>query len=160
MRIALLAPLVSPIAPPFLGGAQALLADLGAGLAARGHDVTLYAADGSAVPGVRCVPLGIDSATLRPAGFAALERNDGVTDAGDAGEDERAGAAPAVHPAVHEEEDEEEDAFATDETIFQPSYAFLRAYRAIAAHAGEHDLLHAHAYDQPAFAFASLQPLP
>lgn len=136
MRIALLAPLVSPIAPPFLGGAQALLADLGTGLAARGHDVTLYAADGSAVPGVRTVPLGIDSATLRPANFAA-------TDAGAAGDEE-----------------DEEDAFATDEAVFQPSYAFLRAYRAIAAHAGEHDLLHAHAYDQPAFAFASLQPLP
>jgi glycosyltransferase involved in cell wall biosynthesis len=39
-------------------------------------------------------------------------------------------------------------------------YAFLRAYRAIADHATEHDLVHAHAYDAPAFAYSSLQPLP
>ncbi|HLZ21659.1 MAG TPA: glycosyltransferase [Ktedonobacterales bacterium] len=142
MRIALLAPLVSPIAPPFLGGAQALLFDLATGLAARGHAVTLYAADGSDVPGVRIVPLGIDAATLRPAIFTASKHDAAVdTDAGD-------------------ESGDEEDAFATDEAVFQPSYAFLRVYRAIAAHADEHDLLHAHAYDQPAFAFGSLQPLP
>lgn len=141
MRIALLAPLVSPIAPPYLGGAQALLADLAAGLAARGHDVALYAADGSAVPGVRAIPLGIDSTLLRPARFVTTQ-------------DE-------VPPHEQEDNDEDdEDAFATDATVFQPSYAFLRAYRAIAAHADEHDLVHAHAYDQPAYAFGSLQPLP
>jgi UDP-glucose:tetrahydrobiopterin glucosyltransferase len=142
MRIAILAPLVSPIAPPFLGGAQALLADLAAGLAVRGHEVTLYAADGSSVPGVRAVSLGIDSALLRPATFAASRHDDATGINGEEG-----GEA-------------EEDPFATDEAVFQPSYAFLRAYRAIAAHAGEHDLLHAHAYDQPAFVFGSLQPLP
>src|SRR5215469_17863411 len=67
MRIALLAPLVSPIAPPYLGGAQALLADLAAGLARRGHNVTLYAADGSAIPGVAVPELGIDWRQLTPA---------------------------------------------------------------------------------------------
>ena len=71
MRIALLAPLVSPIAPPFLGGAQAMLADLASGLAQRGHDVTLYAADGSNVPGVRVITFGVDSASLQPARFHA-----------------------------------------------------------------------------------------
>src|SRR5260370_24764005 len=70
MRIALLAPLVAPIAPPYLGGAQVLLADLAAGLAARGHEVTLYAADGSQVPGVETPALGIDASLLRPARFA------------------------------------------------------------------------------------------
>ncbi len=69
MRIALVAPLVSPIAPPYLGGAQALLADLARWLAQRGHEVTLYAAEGSAVPGVRILTLGIDSTALRPARF-------------------------------------------------------------------------------------------
>lgn len=145
MRIALLAPLVSPIAPPFLGGAQAVLADLAAGLAGRGHDVTLYAADGSAVPGARVVSLDIDSRTLRPAMFASVQPMPSTV-IGDEHDDK--------------DEEEEEDPFATDEAIFQPSYAFLRVYRAIAAHADEHDLLHAHAYDQPAFAFAALQPLP
>lgn len=69
MRIALLAPLVSPIAPPFLGGAQALIHDLAAGLADRGHTVTLYGADGSGAPGVHTVPMGIDADELAPARF-------------------------------------------------------------------------------------------
>src|SRR5207244_13304378 len=47
LRIALVAPLVTPIGPPFLGGAQALLHDLALGLAGRGHRVTLFAASGS-----------------------------------------------------------------------------------------------------------------
>jgi glycosyltransferase involved in cell wall biosynthesis len=128
MRIALLAPLISPIAPPFQGGAQALLSDLATGLAARGHDVTLYAADGSSVPAVRTVTLGIDPATLTPARFA----NDGRTQAS------------------------EDD----DTALYRAAYAFMAAYRVIARHAGEHDLLHAHAYDLPAYAYASQQPLP
>src|SRR5690348_14094741 len=67
MRIALLAPLISPIAPPYLAGAQALVADLAAGLAARGHDVTLYATPGSHAPGVRLRTVDVDPAQLRPA---------------------------------------------------------------------------------------------
>ncbi len=130
MRIALLAPLISPIAPPFLGGAQALLNDLASGLAARGHDITLYAADGSSVPSVRTITLGIDSSTLTPARFTA----------------------EAAHHA-HADEDE-------DLALFRAAYAFMTAYRVIARHAGQHDLLHAHAYDLPAYAYASQQPLP
>ena len=133
MRIALLAPLVSPIAPPFLGGAQALLADLASGLAARGHDVTLYAADGSDVPRVRIVTFGVDAATLQPARFHSR---------GGAG---RRKDEPLAPP---------------DAEVFLPGYAFLRAYRAIAMRANEHDLVHAHAYDWPAYIHPSLQPLP
>ncbi len=124
MRIALLAPLVAPIAPPFLGGAQALVYDLGAGLAARGHAVTLYAADGSSIPGVHAVPLGIDAATLRPARFDP--------------------DAPEV----------------PDPTFFTQAHHFLRIALHIAQHAGEYDLVHAHAYDWPAFTFPALLPLP
>lgn len=69
LRIALVAPLVSPIAEPFLGGSQALVFDLATELAARGHAVTLFAADGSRVPGVETVVLGIDGAALAPADF-------------------------------------------------------------------------------------------
>src|SRR5438874_11605537 len=47
LRIALVAPLVTPIGPPFLEGAQALLHDLALKLAGRGHRVTLFAASGS-----------------------------------------------------------------------------------------------------------------
>src|ERR1700726_4633593 len=52
MRIALVAPLVSAIAQPYLGGAQALLADLAQGLIRRGNSVTLFARDESFVPGI------------------------------------------------------------------------------------------------------------
>ena len=43
MRIALVAPLVSTIAEPYIGGSQALVADLARGLRQRGHTVTLFA---------------------------------------------------------------------------------------------------------------------
>ncbi|HST88462.1 MAG TPA: glycosyltransferase [Ktedonobacterales bacterium] len=138
MRIALLAPLISPIAPPFLAGAQALVADLAAGLAARGHDVTLYAAPGSHAPGVRIRTVDVDPAQLRPAVFPTDDAPSPLP--GD--------ADPAALFA------------APDPEVFAAGYAFLRAYRLIAAHAAEHDLLHAHAYDWPAYAHATLQPLP
>jgi glycosyltransferase involved in cell wall biosynthesis len=57
LRIAFVAPLVSPIASPFLGGAQVLLHDLAIGLAARGHQVSVYAAPGSHLPGCEIVEL-------------------------------------------------------------------------------------------------------
>lgn len=132
MRIALLAPLVAPIAPPFLGGAQAMLYDLAAGLAERGHAVTLYAADGTAVPGVECVPLGIDASALLPARFN-LER-----------------LASARAEALE----------APDATFFTQAHHFLRIALHIARVAGEYDLLHAHAFDWPAFTFGALLPLP
>ena len=52
MRIALVAPLVTPIAEPQRGGPQALLCDLAAALAHRGHEATVFAANGSRIPGV------------------------------------------------------------------------------------------------------------
>src|SRR5215469_7580716 len=85
MRIALVAPLISPIAPPFLGGAQALLADLAAGLGARGHQVTLFAASGSSipVPNVAVRDPGIDSRHLRPARFHDAAEHGGENDSVD-----------------------------------------------------------------------------
>jgi UDP-glucose:tetrahydrobiopterin glucosyltransferase len=65
LRIALIAPLVSPIVEPHLGGSQVAVSDLAQGLAARGHDVTLYAAEGSRIEGVTVRSLGIDAAALR-----------------------------------------------------------------------------------------------
>lgn len=52
MRIALIAPLVTPISQPFTGGAQAVVADLAQGMVQLGHQVTLFAREGSFVPGV------------------------------------------------------------------------------------------------------------
>ncbi|HZC07777.1 MAG TPA: glycosyltransferase [Ktedonobacterales bacterium] len=128
LDIALLAPLVSPIRQPYLGGAQALLRDLAVGLAARGHAVTLYASQGSdpdILPGVTLIELVVDQSRVRPTDFAALEAHQ----------------PPApVDPAVEE--------------------AFERAIERIAAHKPQHQLAHAHAYDEPAFRLAQRLPMP
>lgn len=75
MRIALVAPLVTPIAQPYLGGAQAMLADLAQGLHQRGHTVTLFARAGSLVPNVTIEQIAVPD-SVRPASFSepTLER--------------------------------------------------------------------------------------
>ncbi|MDQ2789470.1 MAG: glycosyltransferase [Pseudonocardiales bacterium] len=55
MRIGLLAPPWIPVPPPAYGGIERVVALQAAGLAAAGHDVTLVAAPGSAIRGVRVV---------------------------------------------------------------------------------------------------------
>jgi glycosyltransferase involved in cell wall biosynthesis len=72
VRIAVVASPVTPLRPAQLGGAQAFVCDLAAGLARRGHDVTLHCADGSAVDGVRLVtvpaPADAAAALVMPGG--------------------------------------------------------------------------------------------
>lgn len=128
LDIALLAPLVSPIREPFLGGSQAVARDLAVALAARGHRVTLYAAQGSdplALPGVTLTQIDVDAARVRPTNFAAI----------------RADQPPVAPDAAVEQ-------------------AFQRAFEAIAARAPRHQLMHAHAYDEPAFRLAARLPMP
>lgn len=69
MRIALVAPLVSTIAQPYIGGAQAMLADLAQGLQRRGHAVTLFARAGSLVPGISIEAIDVPEQVL-PARFS------------------------------------------------------------------------------------------
>ncbi|MGI8609124.1 MAG: glycosyltransferase [Candidatus Dormibacteria bacterium] len=78
MRIALIAPLVTRIKEPQAGGSQAFVADLGRGLAGRGHSIDVYAATGSEIEDVNLVDLGIDSELLIPALYraGARERSD------------------------------------------------------------------------------------
>ena len=64
MRIALVAPLIAPFREPQLGGVQTFLVDLARGLTGRGHEVTVFAARGSRVEGVRVVDTGVDAALL------------------------------------------------------------------------------------------------
>jgi len=64
MKIALLAPLVTAIREPQRGGSQAFVSDLARGLAGRGHDVHVYAASGSEIPGVEVIDTGIDARSL------------------------------------------------------------------------------------------------
>jgi len=70
-----MAPLVSAIREPQGGGSQAFVSDLARGLARRGHDVHVYAATGSQIPGVRVIDTGVDprslAATLYRAGGPA-----------------------------------------------------------------------------------------
>ena len=67
LKIALVAPLVTPISEPQRGGSQALVADLAAGLTERGHVVHVYAASGSSIDGASVVDTGVDSGVLAPA---------------------------------------------------------------------------------------------
>ncbi len=64
MRIALVAPLVTTIAQPFVGGSQAVVAALAQGMAQRGHQVTLFAREGSLVPGVEIIQIPTPDAVL------------------------------------------------------------------------------------------------
>src|ERR1700684_3233704 len=77
MRVAIVAPLVSAIREPQRGGSQAFVSDLARGLVARGHQVDLYCASGSEVPGVRVLDTGVDpralAATLYRASGPAAE---------------------------------------------------------------------------------------
>jgi UDP-glucose:tetrahydrobiopterin glucosyltransferase len=64
MKIAIMAPLVTAIREPQLGGSQAFVADLARGLAGRGHDVHVYAASGSQIPGIDVIDTGVDPRSL------------------------------------------------------------------------------------------------
>jgi glycosyltransferase involved in cell wall biosynthesis len=64
VRIAILAPLVAAIREPQRGGSQAFVSDLARGLVGRGHEVDVYAASGSEVPGVNVIDTGVDSRSL------------------------------------------------------------------------------------------------
>jgi glycosyltransferase involved in cell wall biosynthesis len=64
MRIAIIAPLVTRIREPQLGGSQAVVADLATGLQNRGHEVHVYAASGSSIAGVTVVDTGVNADSL------------------------------------------------------------------------------------------------
>ncbi|HSN19978.1 MAG TPA: hypothetical protein VLS49_04830, partial [Usitatibacter sp.] len=60
MRIGVVAPLAAPLGERHPYGNHVFLCDLARGLAARGHDVVVYAAERSRVPGVKLVPVAVD----------------------------------------------------------------------------------------------------
>jgi UDP-glucose:tetrahydrobiopterin glucosyltransferase len=73
MKIAIMAPLVTAIREPQRGGSQAFVADLAAGLTRRGHDVHVYSASGSTIPGVTVIDTGVDPDGLADALYSAAE---------------------------------------------------------------------------------------
>jgi hypothetical protein len=64
VKIAIVAPLVSAIREPQGGGSQAFVSDLARGLVSRGHEVHVYAATGSEIPGVTVIDTGVDPRSL------------------------------------------------------------------------------------------------
>jgi glycosyltransferase involved in cell wall biosynthesis len=84
MRIAIVAPLVTPIREPQLGGSQAIVADLAHGLAQRGHEVEVYAAAGSVIPGVTVVDTGVRAEELTSLLYRADHASVADSHAGDA----------------------------------------------------------------------------
>src|SRR5689334_13522281 len=131
MKIAIMAPLVTAIREPQLGGSQAFVSDLARGLAGRGHDVHVYAATGSEIPGVEVIDTGIDPRSLA----GTLYRAPG-TFAGDPAE-----PGPA-----------EPDSAAAAESAFAAAYTAMRASR--------YDVIHNHAFDAPAVRFATALEAP
>jgi UDP-glucose:tetrahydrobiopterin glucosyltransferase len=94
MKIAIMAPLVTAIREPQLGGSQAFVADLARGLAGRGHDVDVYAASGSRIDGVELIDTGVDPRALAGTLYRAVE-----PDAGDHGGGDPTAAAAAAEAA-------------------------------------------------------------
>jgi glycosyltransferase involved in cell wall biosynthesis len=80
MKIAIMAPLVTAMREPQLGGSQAFVSDLARGLAGRGHDVHVYAASGSEVPGVEVIDTGVDPGALAGTLYRAFGSSGGRTD--------------------------------------------------------------------------------
>ena len=125
MRIAIMAPLVTAIREPQLGGSQAFVSDLSRGLAGRGHDVHVYAASGSQIPGVEVIDTGIDPRSLA----GTLYRASGPSAA------ESAAATAAAESA------------AAAEAAFAAAYEAMQVIR--------YDVIHNHAFDSPAVRLAA-----
>jgi len=131
MKIAIMAPLVTAIREPQLGGSQAFVSDLARGLAGRGHEVHVYAARGSAISGVTVIDTGADPRVLA----GTLYRP-------------RAGAGAASAAAGQAGE----SAGAAAEAAFAGAYAGMRD--------GGYDVIHNHAFDAPAVRLATALPAP
>jgi glycosyltransferase involved in cell wall biosynthesis len=120
IRIALIAPVVTPIAQPYIGGTQAMLADLARGLAQRGHRVTLFAREGSAVPDVSVEELSVP-ASVCPASFSTPKSADSI-----------------------------------DSGFVAQCNIFLQLFLELRHRQDDFDVIHAHAFDWPAFACSTL----
>ncbi len=68
-----MAPLVSAIREPQGGGSQAFVSDLARGLVSRGHQVHVYAATGSEIPGVTVIDTGVEPGSLAATLYRAAD---------------------------------------------------------------------------------------
>jgi glycosyltransferase involved in cell wall biosynthesis len=164
MKIAIMAPLVTAIREPQRGGSQAFVSDLASGLAARGHDVHVYAADGSQVPGAKVIETGVDPRSLagtlyRPFGPSAGDRAetaaaeaDPAEAAAEADQAETAAAEAYRAEAAAEAAAAEAASAAAAESAFTTAYTTMQATR--------YDVIHNHAFDAPAVLLATALPAP
>lgn len=136
LRVALIAPLISPIAQPFIGGAQVFLHDLAIELSKRGHEVTLFGATGSKIEArtradteaagrVQVVEVPVQRGEFSPADFNS--------------------------PNFYRE---------TDPSFFRQGELFLQVYLQVNKAQPSFDVCHAMAYDWPVFAYSPLSGVP
>jgi glycosyltransferase involved in cell wall biosynthesis len=135
MKIAIMAPLVTAIREPQRGGSQAFVSDLACGLASRGHEVHVYAASGSEIPGVTVIDTGVDPEALASTLYRAAEANPAPAVTSAAGTD-----APVASAAGA-------DAAGAAEAAFARAYACVQRAR--------YDVVHNHAFDAPAVRLAT-----
>ena len=127
-----MAPLVTAIREPQRGGSQAFVSDLARGLAGRGHGVHVYAASGSAIPGVEVIDTEVDPRSLAGTLYRAFDPSPGDLGEGEPGEgDPGEGAA---------------------ESAFRTAYAAMQTTR--------YDVIHNHAFDAPAIRLATTLQAP
>ena len=141
MKIAVMAPLVTAIREPQLGGSQAFVSDLARGLAGRGHEVHVYAATGSEIPGVEVIDTGIDSRALAGTLYRAFG-----TSAGGSAE------PGSAEPGSVQTEPAAPDPAAAAESAFAAAYMAMRTRR--------YDVIHNHAFDAPAVRLAAALQAP
>ena len=130
MKIAIMAPLVTAIREPQLGGSQAFVSDLARGLVGRGHEVHVYAASGSRIQGVTVIDTGANPEALAGTLYRAVV----PAEAG------QPGAGPA------------ESARAAAQAAFAAAYARMQD--------ASYDVIHNHAFDAPAIRLAATVPVP
>jgi glycosyltransferase involved in cell wall biosynthesis len=136
MKVAIMAPLVTAIREPQRGGSQAFVSDLARGLAGRGHDVHVYAAAGSEIPGVEVIDTGVDPRSLAGTLYRAFgssgSQGSGAASAGSADSATSAGSAA--------------------DAAFAAAYGAMEATR--------YDVVHNHAFDAPAVRLATALEAP
>ena len=138
MKVAIIAPLVSAIREPQLGGSQAFLSDLARGLAGRGHDVHLYAASGSQVAGVEVIDTGVDHRALEATLYKSAQ--------GD------------IQSAVKRVEEQ----IAAEKKLAEQRTKEAEATRGVydAVRREAYDVVHNHAFDAPAVTLATTAGAP
>jgi glycosyltransferase involved in cell wall biosynthesis len=167
VKIAIMAPLVTAIREPQGGGSQAFVSDLARGLAGRAHDVHVYAASGSEIPGVEVIDTGVDPRSLAATLYRAFgpspgEQGQGAREEGSPGEaaqeedtpgeDTQGEGARGYGEQGKGEQEDAEPAAAAAESAFRAAYAAVQTTR--------YDVIHNHAFDAPAIRLATTLQAP